>query len=145
MIDFLSIRKGLYGYSYIEAGKNVFSLFQNRGWEAIIGDDLVGMTLFFVSVVVGALTGALSIALETASGWIDQTGTNPAGDTDLMAFLLGFIAGLVLCSILLSVIGSGVNAVIVLFADKPQEFHQNYPELSNRMRQTWAQVYPGSV
>lgn len=32
---------GLYGYSYIEAGKNVITLFKNRGWEAIIADDLI--------------------------------------------------------------------------------------------------------
>jgi hypothetical protein len=29
---------GVYGYSYLEAGKNVFTLFKNRGWEAIIAD-----------------------------------------------------------------------------------------------------------
>lgn len=29
---------GVYGYGYIEAGKNVFQLFHNRGWEAIIAD-----------------------------------------------------------------------------------------------------------
>ena len=33
---------GLYGYGYLEAGKNVISLFKNRGWEAIIADDLIG-------------------------------------------------------------------------------------------------------
>ena len=32
---------GLYGYSYLEAGKNVITLFKNRGWEAIIADDLI--------------------------------------------------------------------------------------------------------
>ena len=44
---------GLYGYSYIEAGKNVFTLFKNRGWEAIIADDLVGNVFFFLSLCVG--------------------------------------------------------------------------------------------
>ena len=38
---------GIYGYSYLEAGKNVIALFRNRGWEAIIADDLVGNALFF--------------------------------------------------------------------------------------------------
>jgi len=33
---------GLYGYSYCEAGKGVMDLFRDRGWEAIIADDLVG-------------------------------------------------------------------------------------------------------
>lgn len=29
---------GVYGFSYMEAGKSVFELFKNRGWEAIIAD-----------------------------------------------------------------------------------------------------------
>lgn len=29
---------GIYGMSYLKAGKSVFELFQNRGWEAIIAD-----------------------------------------------------------------------------------------------------------
>jgi len=29
---------GVYGFGYLEAGKNVFALFKNRGWEAIITD-----------------------------------------------------------------------------------------------------------
>lgn len=29
---------GIYGYSYLEAGKGVMQLFKNRGWEAIITD-----------------------------------------------------------------------------------------------------------
>jgi hypothetical protein len=29
---------GVYGFGYMEAGKNVFTLFKNRGWEAIIAD-----------------------------------------------------------------------------------------------------------
>ena len=32
---------GSYGYSYLEAGKNFITLFKNRGWEAIITDDLI--------------------------------------------------------------------------------------------------------
>lgn len=31
---------GIYGFGYIEAGKNVIELFKSRGWEAIIADDL---------------------------------------------------------------------------------------------------------
>ena len=58
---------------------------------------------------------------------------------------LGFIVGVVLCSIFLGSIASAVNAVIVLFAEAPAEFQQNYPELSNQMRTAWMGVYPGSV
>ena len=125
----------------MKAGKSVFELFRNRGWDAIIADDLVGNTLFLVSVIIGALMGCVGLIVESAGSTLDEVG----GNAKLIAFLLSFVIGLVITSILLSTIGSGVNAVIVLFAEGPNEFQQNHPELSNKMRQVWNEVYPGSV
>ena len=127
--------------SYLKAGKSVFELFANRGWEAVIADDLVGNTLFLVSVVVGGIMGAIGIIIEMSSDLLDDAGGNSKG----IAFGLGFIVGLLITSILMSTIGSAVNAVIVLFAEAPNEFQQNHPELSQRMREIWNEVYPGSV
>jgi len=45
----------------------------------------------------------------------------------------------------MSTIDSGVNAVIVLFAEAPAEFQRNYPDLSNNMRAAWGETYPGSI
>ena len=125
----------------MKAGKSVFELFRNRGWDAIIADDLVGNTLFLVSVIIGALMGCVGLIVESAGSTLDEVG----GNAKLIAFLLSFVIGLVITSILMSTIGSGVNAVIVLFAEGPNEFQQNHPELSNKMRQVWSEVYPGSV
>ena len=75
---------GLYGYSYIEAGKNVFTLFKNRGWDAIIADDLIGNVLFLVSIVVGILSGVVAIILERSSGVLDNSA---GGNATLVAFL----------------------------------------------------------
>jgi hypothetical protein len=125
----------------LEAGKSVFSLFQNRGWEAVIADDLVGNALFLVSIIVGGLMGAIGLILDASTDLFDDAG----GDSKIVAFILGFIVGLAICSILLSTIASAVNAVIVLFADSPAELQQHYPELSQRMLQTWRDIYPGSV
>jgi len=132
---------GVYGYGYLEAGKNVFELFRNRGWEAVIADDLVGNALFLVSVIVGGLMGVVGIILEATTDWFEDAG----GDATLVAFLLGFIVGLAVSSILLSTIASAVNCVIVMFADAPGDLQQNHPELSQRMRDTWSTIYPGSV
>lgn len=134
----------IYGFNYLTAAKNVFTLFKNRGWEAIIADDLVANTLFLVSVVVGAIIGAIGIVIQIASGLFDEIDTNDT-DVKVYVFVLGFFVGLVICSILMSVVGSGVNAVIVLFAEAPAEFQQHYPELSQRMRTIWNEIYPGSV
>ena len=52
---------------------------------------------------------------------------------------LGFIIGLVLTSVLLSLVGSAVNAVLVCFAEGPQEFQRNHPQLSSKMIAAWRQ------
>ncbi|KAI2491379.1 choline transporter-like protein [Fragilaria crotonensis] len=113
----------------------------NRGWDAIIADDLIGNVLFLVSIIVGGLTGVVGIIVQTTSPLFD----NAPGNQTAIAFGLGFIVGLVLCSIFLGSIASAVNAVIVLFAEAPAEFQQNYPELSNQMRTAWSDAFPGSV
>jgi hypothetical protein len=134
---------GIYGHSYLESGKSVFQLFKNRGWEAIIADDLVGNALLLTSVVVGAFMGLVAYGFSVTTDWMDNTaGVENSG---LIAYVIGFMIGMILCSILLSTVGSGVNAVIVLFAELPAEFERNHPDLSRRMRETWATIYPGSV
>ena len=104
-------------------------------------DDLVGNVLLLVSIVVGGVIGALAVVIESLSDLFEDAGGNSAA----VAFFLGFIIGLVICSVTLSTIGSGVNAVIVLFAEAPAEFQQNHPQLSERMRSAWSLVYPGSI
>ena len=131
---------GLYGYGYMDAGKNVIQLFKSRGWSALIADDLVGRALATLSLVVGLLAGAVGVILATTTDWFDA---NDGSDGRITSFVLGLIIGLVLTSIALSSIASGVNAVIVLFAEAPAEFEQHHPELSRKMRDTWQSSYPG--
>ncbi|KAL7536103.1 hypothetical protein ACHAXR_006920, partial [Thalassiosira sp. AJA248-18] len=133
---------GLYGYSYLEAGKNVFTLFKNRGWEAIIADDLVSNVFFFLSLCIGGICAAIGYAFDENSpeGWFDNS-PNPTSVSATCAGL-GFVAGLVLSSILMSTIASAVNTVIVCFAEGPAEFEANHPELSRKMRETWLEFYP---
>ena len=85
--------------------------------------------------------GCVGLVLAVTSDMFDDAGGNEKG----VSFFLGFIVGFVICSILLSTIGSGVNAVIVLFAEAPNEFQQNHPALSNRMLEVWRATYPGSI
>jgi uncharacterized membrane protein len=122
----------------------VFTLFQNRGWEAIIADDLVANTLLLVSLVSGAIIGAIGLVIQVSTSLFSTEDVNQP-NLKVYVFILGFFIGLVITSILMSVIGSGVNTVIVLFAEAPAEFQQNYPDLSRRMREIWSQIFPGSV
>ena len=134
------LNKGIYGYSYCEAGKSVFELFKARGWDAIIADDLVDMALFFVSLAVGLITGGIGALLfeATKDDWFENVTAEA-----YIFFIIGFFIGLFLSFILMNTISSAVNAVIVLFAEKPTEFDQNHNELSRQMREAWQQIYPG--
>lgn len=133
---------GLYGYGYCEAGKSVMQLFKDRGWEVIIADDLVGMVLFLLSLIVGLLTGAAGILLEDQTTWFESF-EGSGVDLRVLVFVLGLIIGLLLCSIVMSVIASSVNTAIVLFAEAPAEFERNYPTLSHEMREAYMRAHPG--
>jgi hypothetical protein len=46
---------GIYGYKFTQAGKAVFQLFKQRGFDAVINDDLIGNVLGFAALGVGTL------------------------------------------------------------------------------------------
>jgi len=131
---------GLYGYSYLDAGRNVITLFQNKGWTAIITDDLIENVLLMMSVVIGLISGMIGLILVS----MDQNllAALNVDNYKMAGFLIGFLVGFVLSSILMSVVGSAVNTVIVCFAEAPREFQTNHPKLSNEMRAAWRQAWP---
>lgn len=116
-------------------------MFKNRGWEAIIADDLVGNVVLLTSLVSGAVMGGVTILIHQNTDWFSEI----PGDPTVLAFFCGFIVGLIITAILLQVVASGVNAVIVMFAEAPAELQRNYPELSEKMVATWNGAYPGST
>jgi len=59
---------GLYGFTFIEAGKNVIQLFKSRGWTTIITDNLIDNVLFMVSIGVGLITGTISLLIAKLQG-----------------------------------------------------------------------------
>lgn len=56
---------GIYGYSFMQAGSSVMTLFRSRGWTAIIADVLVDTVLFMVSIGVGVLNGVLTVFISS--------------------------------------------------------------------------------
>ena len=125
---------GLYGYGYVEAGKNVIHLFQQRGWTTIISDSLVHRMLGMMCLGIGiinALVGALLALVETRDGFV-------VGMSAFCAFCLGIL----LSSLVFQVLSSSVDTIIVLYAEAPNECHQNHPQLAREMHDTWSQAWP---
>jgi hypothetical protein len=50
--------------------------------------------------------------------------------------------GALFASTLLGIVGSAVNTVIVCYAEAPNEFQQNHPQLSEEMRASWRAAWP---
>ena len=96
---------GLYGFSFMEAGKNVMTLFRNRGWTAIIADMMIDTVLFMVSLGVGLLIGILSVGIAAVTGQGD-------GATMVISFFIGAMIGYAVSATLFSVVSSAVNTVI---------------------------------
>jgi hypothetical protein len=125
---------GLYGYSYMEAGKNVITLFKQRGWTTIITDTLTSRMIGMVSFVIGlitALVAALLTLMETADSFV-------VGISALSALIVGIL----LSNLVFRALLSSVDSVIVLYAEAPNEFQQNHPQLAQEMQDTWAQAWP---
>merc|ERR1712232_175154 len=144
MIEYLNkwayVYVGLYGYSYLEAGRNVITLFKHRGWTTIITDDLVDNALFMVSFSLGLATGLVGLIFTYMGKYsFEALGSSNDG---MVGFIIGFLVGFVISSILMSVIASATNTVIVCYAEAPNEFQQNHPVLSAEMNDTWRQVWP---
>ena len=129
---------GLYGYTFVEAGKNVMTLFRMRGWTTIITDNLAQGVLGLVSVAIGLITGLIALVIANARGMVfgDELGASAA------AFFVGFVTGAVLTITLLTLVSSAVNTVIVCYAEAPREFEINHPKLSHDMRTAWRLTWP---
>eukprot|EP00585_Thalassiosira_rotula_P007315 CAMPEP_0196137484 /NCGR_PEP_ID=MMETSP0910-20130528/5440_1 /TAXON_ID=49265 /ORGANISM="Thalassiosira rotula, Strain GSO102" /LENGTH=596 /DNA_ID=CAMNT_0041397949 /DNA_START=48 /DNA_END=1838 /DNA_ORIENTATION=- len=129
---------GLYGYTFVESGKNVLNLFKTRGWTTIITDTLANSVLRMLSAAVGLITGLVALAIAQIQGMVfgDELGASAA------AFFIGFVVGTVLTSTLMTLVSSAVNTVIVCYAEAPREFQENHPKLAEDMRTTWRQFWP---
>jgi hypothetical protein len=126
---------GIYGYSYVEAGKNVMNLFRYRGWTTIINDNLVHGVLSQMSFCTGLVTAMVVVP------WTLLFGTRDIHQI-LLAALVGLIIGAIMSSIIFGGLHSSIDTIIVLYAEAPSEFEANHPELALEMNVAWSMAYP---
>mmetsp|Transcript_16569 Transcript_16569/g.25736 ORF Transcript_16569/g.25736 Transcript_16569/m.25736 type:complete len:572 (-) Transcript_16569:62-1777(-) len=133
---------GIYGYGYLDAGKNVIELFKARGLTTIVSNDLAGFVLNFTNFTVGVITGFFAILLSNMTG---QDYFVPDADvtvTKTIGFVTGFIVGLIMSATMTNVIRGAVRTIIVCFADAPSKLQENHPLETERMMNTWVSVFP---
>ncbi|KAI9906835.1 hypothetical protein PsorP6_004527 [Peronosclerospora sorghi] len=146
---------GIYGYKFTQAGKAVFELFKQRGFDAIINDDLIGNVLGFAALGVGmslwffencGLNTVLCLAGLICAG----AGALIAETTDAVNFqnstlflaILGLVVGVGVAVSPLAVIDSSVATIFVCFAEDPAAFQRSHPDLYAPLVQEWHNLYP---
>lgn len=121
----------IYGDDFASAGRAALRLFNNRGWENIIADNLCAIALTYTSI---ALSGMVCCALLVTSWFFPM----PAPG---LFIVVAFIATYLLCSCVISVLDSGVVTVLVCFAEDPRPFKKAHPKEFNDLMGTWLGVY----
>jgi len=132
---------GLYGFSYLDAGRNVLTSFEQKGWTVLVTDDLVDNVLFMFSIGVGLIAGVIGWAVTR----LDFDLGVEIGSPSSSGFLVGFLIGFLFTSISMSVVGSAVNTVIVCYVESPTEFSENYPQLFQEMTAAWQEAWPDTL
>ena len=125
---------GIYGYDYIQAAKNVMTLFQHRGWTTIISDSLTSRMMGMVSFLIGIVTALVCLVFSYAETR-DWSVVGPE-------VWIALIAGWIMSGIVFRVILSSIDTILVLFAEAPQEFHANHPALARELQDAWTQTFP---
>ncbi|KAH8119541.1 DUF580-domain-containing protein [Phellopilus nigrolimitatus] len=133
------IEIALYGKPYIEAARDTWRLFKDRGIDALVNDSLVGITLTWGAYAVGLLASLFA--------YLYLRFTHPSYNTDgqytapilLFAFLIGLQCSLTLSS----AIEAGVSTIFVGLGEDPQILAYRAPELFELIRQNYPQVVQG--
>ena len=120
----------LYGKDFRTSGREVQALFEQRGWTAVVNDDLVSTTLVLANFGVGAVAafaGGLS-SMESSTAWVGTV------------MCLSFFMGVVMSFTVTGVLTSAVRTVFVCYAKAPGV--QTRPESSERLRRAWEKFHP---
>jgi len=132
---------GIYGYDFRTSEKAVMDLFANRGWTAVINDDLTSSALSFGALGVGCVACgiALLVVLLSPEEWFDALGSKNAGYVTLG--VLGFIAGISMAMLLANVIITALHTVFVCFAEDPIAFSRNHPKEYIELVNGWREFH----
>eukprot|EP00002_Diphylleia_rotans_P030794 TRINITY_DN6369_c0_g1_i1.p1 TRINITY_DN6369_c0_g1~~TRINITY_DN6369_c0_g1_i1.p1 ORF type:complete len:522 (+),score=90.27 TRINITY_DN6369_c0_g1_i1:49-1614(+) len=128
---FAYIQIAIYGSTFIQAGKDAWSLFKSSGMELLVNNNLMDGVVFLLHLLGGVITG-----LTTGIWYAYAVGGN---DWILIA-LLGFLIGYLILGLVMSVVSSGVNTIFVCYAEDPQALSIHHPTLASQLQSVRSQA-----
>ncbi|KDO30255.1 hypothetical protein SPRG_19806 [Saprolegnia parasitica CBS 223.65] len=125
---------GVYGNTFVQAGKATMQLFHARGFTALLNDELISSALAFSAFVVALICSGVGVAVCA----IDTQATA----TLVLVGLGSFFMALAVALVVLSTIDGAVATVYVCFAEHPEALGQSHPELFQLLMRGWHAMYP---
>ncbi|EPQ57025.1 DUF580-domain-containing protein [Gloeophyllum trabeum ATCC 11539] len=133
------IEIALYGKPYIDAAKDTWRLFQDRGIDALVNDQLVGMTLAWGAYAVGMLSSLFAYLYLRYT----HPSYNSDGQYTAPVIFFAFVIGAQCLMTLSSAIEAGVSTIFVGLGEDPQVLQYRAPELFGLIASTYPQVVQG--
>jgi len=115
----------IYGYAYCDSCKKVMELFRQKGWTAIINEDLVHMALAFGAMIAGLLIGGVAAAY--AALVLDNDNYAVYGS-------MGLVFGFFMTWVVLHTITSAITTIFVIWVDEPGVMAMNRPEEAHKLQ-----------
>jgi hypothetical protein len=109
--DYAFVHVAVYGKPYVQSAKDTWRLVNSSGILAIINDQLLQLVYFMFVLGGGLVTGVLCLIL--AGTWV--------------YFVLGLIIGMVVVSLLVGIVQSGVMTIFVCYAEEPMALQRVNP------------------
>lgn len=131
---FCFVYVGIHGYSYLYAGKQVVNLFSTHGLTAIGNDYFVNIIFFWNSLAIGLVTALFGVGLVQYGP--DDWHKGTAAAEVIVGLFCGF-GGLLIASIVFSLIDGANKATLVLFAENPHVLEHMHIDDYNRLSKVW--------
>ena len=111
------------------------ALFQQRGWTAVINDDLVSTTLVVANFGVAAVSALAGGLASRTSSYVRIS----------QVMMLSFILGLLMAFTVTGVLMSAVRTIFVCYAKASDVIGRTRPESAKKLRTAWEKFHPTSV
>lgn len=119
----------IYGDGFIEASRSVATLFNQKGWTALVNDDIIDSMLFCCNMSVGVI--CMSVGYLYGSG----VGLENSNRTLLSAF--GLVGGGMMSMVVSRIMSSAVATVFVCFAEDHSALEVTHPEEYKMLSDAW--------
>jgi hypothetical protein len=119
----------VYGDGFIESSRAVATLFTQKGWTALVNEDIVDSMLFCCNCAVGLLCMlvgylyALSVGLDSANR--------------SLLTVLGLFGGMMMSMVVSRIMSSAVATVFVCFAEDHTALEATHPDDYKTLSDAW--------